>query len=177
MQENDIELNYVFLTHEHYDHINGLNALREMYSFKTIASKQCSLGIQDAKKNLSRYFNVLLSMRKVPYSMRIDEYVCKAADMTFDFYSFLEWNNHKLYFFWTPGHSRGSSVCILDNAWIFSGDTVLEGQPVFTKLPGGSLNDYKNVAISILRTINDSLIVYPGHGRRFFFKEWINAVE
>ena len=37
----------VFLTHEHFDHITGLNKLRSMVYCRVIASERCSERIQD----------------------------------------------------------------------------------------------------------------------------------
>ena len=46
LKKNQATPEMVLLTHEHGDHISGLNALREHYRFQTIASLPCSQRIQ-----------------------------------------------------------------------------------------------------------------------------------
>lgn len=51
----------VLLTHEHFDHISGLNRIRGLCasSCRVIAGATCSERIQDIKANLSAYADVL----------------------------------------------------------------------------------------------------------------------
>ena len=51
----------VLLTHEHFDHISGLNRIRDLCasSCRVIAGATCSERIQDEKGNLSAYADVL----------------------------------------------------------------------------------------------------------------------
>ena len=69
----------VLLTHEHFDHICGLNKLREIATYKVIASKECSERIKDAKTNLSAYADVLaeIAEKQVPASWT--PFCCESA--------------------------------------------------------------------------------------------------
>ena len=51
----------VLLTHEHFDHISGLNRIRDLCasSCRVIAGATCSKRIQNTKANLSAYADVL----------------------------------------------------------------------------------------------------------------------
>ena len=150
----------VLLTHEHFDHICGLNKLREIASCKVIASKECSERIKDAKTNLSAYADVLaeIAEKQVPASWK--PFCCEGADFTFvDEYSFV-WAGHLVKMIATPGHSAGS-CCILIDDMLFSGDTIIN----VTGFPGGSRKKYRKVTVPILKYIlPKARYVYPGHG-------------
>ena len=49
---------FIVLTHEHFDHIWGCNALVQKYHAQIICSTICSEAIQDAKKNHSMFYNL-----------------------------------------------------------------------------------------------------------------------
>lgn len=65
---------------------------------------------------------------------------------------------------WTPGHTPGS-VCLLAEKGeiLFSGDTLFAGSVGRTDLPGGNS---RQLALSLkkLSSLQDALVVYPGHG-------------
>ncbi len=64
-----------------------------------------------------------------------------------------------------PGHSPGSIALYNDNEkFVIVGDVLFKGGIGRTDLPGGS---YDTLIASIndkLFTLNDGVIVYPGHG-------------
>ena len=49
---------YIVLTHSHFDHIMGVNKLREIYNIKLVCSIACNKYIIDPKKNLSLFQNM-----------------------------------------------------------------------------------------------------------------------
>ena len=51
---------YVILTHEHFDHIWGVNALVEFADPLIIASQYCANMVKDEKKNLSLFYGEIL---------------------------------------------------------------------------------------------------------------------
>ena len=82
--QNNIIVEKLILTHEHYDHIAGLNQLRKDYNFEVIASSKCNKGIQDCILNKSRNFGVYLYFLGKEYKNKVGEYVCKEANIVFD---------------------------------------------------------------------------------------------
>lgn len=50
----------VLLTHEHCDHIGGLNELRRTYPVTVAATEACSAGIGNQTKNMSRMMETFL---------------------------------------------------------------------------------------------------------------------
>jgi glyoxylase-like metal-dependent hydrolase (beta-lactamase superfamily II) len=64
----------------------------------------------------------------------------------------------------TPGHTEGS-VCLLDRdgGRLYSGDTLFAGSFGRVDLPGGS-PEAMVASLDRLRTLDESLLVLPGHG-------------
>ena len=157
----------VLLTHEHFDHISGLNRIRDLYasSCRVIAGATCSERIQDEKGNLSAYADVLAELGGKQIPEHWSPFSCKAADITFeDWYAFC-WMGHAVEMFSTPGHSAGSCCIVVDDL-LFVGDTVLENN-LMVKFPGSCKKLYRSVTAPLLEKLllgNRVSCVYPGHG-------------
>ena len=96
-------------------------------------------------------------------SKQTEQYVCK-ADQTFEDSMDLNWEGHRVHFVATPGHSQGSCCIIFDEQIMFSGDTLVTGNEIVTRLPGGSQKEYQHITVPFLDTLSDELLIYPGHG-------------
>ena len=48
---------YIFLTHEHFDHVWCINRLKSMHDLKLIYLRDCSSMIIGEKKNMSFFYN------------------------------------------------------------------------------------------------------------------------
>ena len=162
----------VLLTHEHFDHIIGLNRIRDLCasSCVVISGKTCSERIQDTKANLSAYADVLAELGGKQIPEQWSPFSCKAADITFDNRHAFHWMGHAVELFSTPGHSAGS-CCILLDDMLFVGDTVLENN-LMVKFPGSSKKLYRSVTVPLLERLllgeqlkgNRVTRVFPGHG-------------
>ncbi|MDO5154441.1 MAG: MBL fold metallo-hydrolase [Eubacteriales bacterium] len=166
----------IILTHEHYDHISGVNWFRENFeNVSVLCSKKCSQMIMNAHKNLSAFSNVLYMDKEMDKSLEEYgwdlNYTCY-ADETFEDEMEFDWEGHHFFLKETPGHSPGSICIIMDNKYLFSGDTLVTGHPTITRLPGGSKKEFKEITIPYLKTLNPELMVYPGHGEPQKLKEF-----
>ena len=54
---------YILLTHEHYDHISGVNYWREKTGAIAIVSKICAEKCADPRKNMSRYYETFCELQ------------------------------------------------------------------------------------------------------------------
>ena len=153
----------VLLTHEHFDHITGLNELRSMVCCRVIASEVCSERIQNARTNMSAYADVLAELAGKPLKETIEPFVCSQADVVFkDEFSF-DWMDYRVKVIATPGHSAGSS-CILINDMLFVGDTILNNN-LMTRFPGSNKKDYLEITVRKLKElIPVASKIFPGHG-------------
>ena len=63
----------------------------------------------------------------------------------------------------TPGHSKDSICLIADEELIFTGDTLFIGNCGRTDLPGSDPAEMYHSLIDKIATLDESLVVYPGH--------------
>jgi hydroxyacylglutathione hydrolase len=151
-------IDYILLTHEHMDHLAGVNILMEEYHCQLICTKLCSELITNPRKNFSRYI-----MGK--------DYICKSADILWeDIHDELRWNNNTIKCIRTPGHSHASICLTLDNC-LFTGDTLILDLPTVTKLPGGDKKALRLSIDFIIERFLPTTTIYPGHGDPFLLRD------
>lgn len=173
LTEHSLTPDLVILTHEHCDHICGLNCLRQHWSMPVAASKLCSDGIQSTKMNMTRIMESYLFF-KSQGTLRVSypKFTCSAAEITFDAPSSdMTWQGHQLRCIAVPGHTPGSICIIWDQSVLFSGDYFIPGEEVITRLPGGDDDAYQRVGKAALRNLPDPIFTYPGHGRPFLLTQ------
>lgn len=158
IKENNLEPEYLFLTHEHLDHIKGTSEIKKSYSdIKVISSKITAENIQDSRENLSLYFDGIGFTEN-----GVDIFIEDENEFTFQDILIKTYN--------TPGHSEGSIVINMDNL-LFTGDTVLDIKtPV--NLPHSSKEKLKQCITFIDNKFSDNIIFYQGHGKPFLKKDW-----
>jgi glyoxylase-like metal-dependent hydrolase (beta-lactamase superfamily II) len=145
---------YIFLTHEHFDHIWGLNDLRSNFlELKVISSIECSNSIICSKKNLSAFY-------------KGTSFVCLKSDIVFKASFKLFWSDTMFDFFITEGHSLGS-ICILFNNNLITGDTIILNEKTVTKFPNGSESQLKSSLLKISENITFPINIFAGHGEDF----------
>ena len=74
----------------------------------------------------------------------------------------IDFGNSKLKVLHTPGHSK-DSICLIGDGKLFSGDTLFVGNCGRIDLPGGSAQDLYHSLFDVLHSLDDKLIMYPGH--------------
>lgn len=139
----------IVLTHEHIDHISGVNYYRELFLCKVLGNSCCMDRVKDSKGNLAAFFDVLLMNCTQEETILIrslldKDYVCY-VDEAFDDEITVVFNDLKLRLIETPGHSLGSICILVNDRYIFTGDTVVWGNKIITCLPGGSRKRYLEV--------------------------------
>ena len=171
----------VILTHSHYDHISGLNMVKNIVSSCcVVSSKTCSENIQNPKRNLSSSANAINAFQnymehKASKLSLIEPWFCSFADKTFEKDENLEWESHTLQLAEYGGHTNDSVCCIMDDKYLFSGDTILP-YPTITRLPGGSTTRFWKEDIPKLeKLVKQIVIVFPGHGIPGSLKEMIES--
>ena len=141
----------VFLTHIHYDHIYGLNKLVIDYPNIPIYTNTYGLNIlSNPYDNLSFYHNDDFILLKPENVLLINE------DTT------LSIGQSRISFIQTPGHND-SCICFLINNLFFTGDSYIPGAKPVTKILGGNKKKYNDSLIKIFNIINDNIIICPGH--------------
>lgn len=171
LREHDTEEVLVLLTHEHYDHISGVNWLREHFpSVEVVCSSRCAAALPKPSKNLSNFWEVLFvgkdaETQEYVRNMNIQPYSCE-ADRTFEGECRMSWEGHSLWLKETPGHSAGSICIFLDDRVLFSGDSLVTGYPTVLRLPGGSRKEFCSSTLPFFESLDQQMMVYPGHGEK-----------
>ena len=164
LRKRALTLERIFLTHEHCDHIVGLETLRAAFpGAQLLISRECSEGIQDARLNLSSIMEMYLLFRggeRVPYA----PFTCAPAEQVFSGACEISWQGHSFRLLSLPGHSPGSTGVFLDDHAFFSGDYLLPGEDVILRFPGGDEEAYYKTTKPILDGLPEGLTIYPGHG-------------
>lgn len=168
----------ILLTHEHPDHTSGVSWMEENFKVTLICQRECSVKISRESNNRPILISFILAEKDktngTDKSSLIKNYFKPYqcfADIIFDDEFDFIWENHKLFFNHTPGHSRGSCTINLDGLCLFTGDSLLKDSPTITKFPGGSTKDFINITKPLLKSFNPELIVLPGHGEFFKLSE------
>ena len=174
LKESGVDKLTIIPTHEHYDHISGVNWLKKAFDCTVICNRSCAENMNNPKKNFSAMFEAMFlnnpeKLRQVKL-LSVKGYSC-TADVTFEDSYKMDWHDHTIHIISVPGHSNGSQCVLLDDDWIFTGDSLLRDNPVITRLPGGCKKDYENITQPILNKVCKGRTVFPGHGAEFKVEE------
>ena len=164
-------IDFTILTHEHIDHICGVNVLKRLVSTVVISGEKAKNGLSDPSVNMSRYVDVLRQF--IPFGTgeaNSYDYTCQADRYAKDM-EIIYWQRHKLLFKETPGHSSGSICVLIDDKYLFSGDTIFKDYPTATRMPGGSTKAFKAKTNPWLESLSPDVIVFPGHTYSFSLGE------
>lgn len=162
----------ILLTHEHYDHISGVNEWKRVTGAPVLCSKACAVNIQNPIKNLASTFELFCELQtwvKLENKPTADAKFACQAEETFEKEKVLTWRGHSFILFEMPGHSQGSIGILLDNQFFFSGDSLIEGCEIALRLPGGSRKMWETVGAPTLSRIPKGCMIYPGHFQEFRF--------
>ncbi len=150
VKEENIEIEYIFITHGHSDHICGVNEHKaEFEGAKVVAHAEEEAMLHDVRFNFSAEFGM-------PYTVDADIYANEGDAFKV--------GNMELKIIHTPGHSPGGMCIYAENENVlFSGDTLFRQSVGRTDFPGCS---FKVLAESIKRKLfllPEETQVFPGH--------------
>ena len=157
-----LTLDYIILTHEHFDHCWGVNYLIEAFpNAKTIATRKCAEWV----KTPLNYFNQMYYNSDEMYQI---DYVDIFVE---DIGHKLMWGETPIVFVNTPGHTD-KGMCVELCGCLFTGDTVLyRTKPFLKKKYGASKEELKMSINKLYQTYPGDTKVFPGHGESFVLKE------
>lgn len=143
---------YALNTHGHFDHLMGVEFLRQRYGAKFAVSSKDKFLVENAAQSAE-----LFGVRAGDMPEKIDVDLEGMQSISF--------GQSELQIISTPGHTPGHVAFYEPEAkLLFTGDTLFRESIGRTDLPGG---DYSWIMKSILDKImplGDEVKVYPGHG-------------
>ena len=164
----------ILLTHEHCDHMAGLEALRRRWpGVPAAATAVCSANLQDKRLNMTQRMEVYLTFRGKP-GVSYPPFVCAPTPRSRSGRGETVWPGHRRHGAARPGHPPGSAGIFLDGDTFFSGDYLIPGEKVILRLPGGSETDYRARTRPFLAQLPPGLRICPGHGAPYTLtgEEW-----
>ncbi len=162
----DLKSITIILTHSHFDHISGLNRIRDLRPDSiVIATEKCSEYLGNVYRNMSSSATVFMKFYESGQrgNIIIEPFTCAPANIFFENEFNFEWHGHKVKLTAVHGHSDDSLVVVIDDKVMFSGDTLL-GIPTITRFPTGSSERFWFEDVPLLKRMRDGMTVYPGHG-------------
>ena len=145
------KVKYILLTHGHFDHILGVNKMTEALGVDAYINKE-DVVLAENINMMPKLLN--LPMAEVPIiNGRIEDW------------QEFQLGEHKIKAIPTPGHTEGGMSFLVDNEFLFSGDTLFCQSFGRTDLFGGNIKKLVNSIKNVLFELDDNIIVYPGHGQ------------
>ena len=149
LNEKKLKVKNIFLTHGHFDHILGVQQLKEATGARLVVHEADAVCLRDTHAAL---YN---SLMPEPFRVAKPDILLKGGERTLV-------NGVEMLFVHTPGHSPGSMCLFMSNV-LFSGDTLFAdtiGRSDFpTSDPAALAESLRN-----LYALNRDFVVYPGHG-------------
>jgi glyoxylase-like metal-dependent hydrolase (beta-lactamase superfamily II) len=150
IQELKFVPRYIINTHGHIDHICAIDEVSAVYPVPlAIHPDDVFMYTED---RTARMYG-----RQAPLVKRKPDMLLREGDT-------ISFGTLTLEVLHTPGHTPGG-ICLVSRPYcVFSGDTLFRRSIGRTDLPGGN---YEQIVTSIrekLYTLDDNLVVFPGHG-------------
>ncbi len=138
----------ILLTHCHFDHVEGVEALRKVWSAPVLIGENEGEALKNPEINLSARFC------NSPFSVTADR-LLKDGEI-------IDLGEDYLKVIFTPGHTAGS-VCYLGENVLFSGDTLFNLTAGRYDFPTASREELLN-SLTLLKNLEGDYRVLSGHG-------------
>lgn len=150
----DLEIVAILLTHAHFDHIAGLEQVREATKAPVYIHDLEEDWLTQAEKNGS-----------ARWPMVTEPIICRPRDHALQDGQILQLAGCTLQVLHTPGHSPGSvSFYLEQEQLLLAGDTLFAGSIGRTDLPGGDYDTLMRSLEEKILSLPEKTKVYPGHG-------------
>lgn len=150
IEENNVNVKYIFITHCHYDHIKSIVELKEKTGALIVSGDKGSENLGNPDINLTKY-GLGYEIKNIK-----SDIVLKDGEI-FDL------DNLKFKCIYTPGHTS-CGVCYLIENELFCGDTLFLRNCGRWDLPTGDFSTLENSIKNKLYILPDETVIHSGHG-------------
>ena len=150
INDENVNVKYILLTHSHYDHISSLIPLKKKTGALIVTGDKGNINIGNPNVNLSLYC--------LGYEIKDIK-----ADKILSDGEVLELDGVKIKCIYTPGHTD-CCVCYLCENELFCGDTLFLRTCGRWDLPTADVKVLEKSIKEVLYLLPDETVVHPGHG-------------
>jgi glyoxylase-like metal-dependent hydrolase (beta-lactamase superfamily II) len=150
IQDNNLTVTKILLTHGHPDHLFAAGQLQQAHKLELVMHGDDVEGIEPNLEIAAMFYDMNEYVPPKPTQLVSDGDIVTVGEIEFQVIH-------------TPGHTPGG-ICFLNDGVIFSGDTLFAGSIGRTDFLGGSFDALMDSIKNRLLTLSDSTRVYPGHG-------------
>jgi glyoxylase-like metal-dependent hydrolase (beta-lactamase superfamily II) len=148
------------VTHGHLDHTFSVHAFDQKYGVATYIHPKDRAFLQNPEGIMTPGGPTTEILRQ----MGISHFEEPADVRELTHGTELEIAGFKLKALHAPGHTPGSTVFVVDDEYLISGDVLFQNSIGNTSFRLGSSSDMKKTLRNVILPLNDELIVLPGHG-------------
>ncbi|NLK21102.1 MAG: MBL fold metallo-hydrolase [Epulopiscium sp.] len=151
IKKEDINVEYILLTHGHFDHIGAVKKVKEFTKAKVIIHEEGKAYLNNPDLNLSGV------IAHKGFTEEADETVINGEKINI--------GNLEFEIIHTPGHTLdGLNYYEKNNRVLFSGDNLFRESIGRTDFPKGDMHSLITTIKERLFNLPEDVVVYPGHG-------------
>ncbi|MDF1499012.1 MAG: MBL fold metallo-hydrolase [Anaerolineales bacterium] len=163
-QHGNPRLDWIFLTHAHFDHFGSATQLKRATGAKVLIQKDDAPALMAGETLLGEVRGRgRLTARVLPLIERLFPVEPMAPDVVFDQDYTFPGSRLKIRAMHTPGHTTGSSSIVIENTHLFAGDLVSTNGAAHAQRYYAHDWEALSISLAAIKSLKPTH-TYPGHG-------------